>query len=200
MNGLNTRKRNYVKGGIEVAGSSAKKFGTSMFGFKKADVNAYLERVIREFDQRLKEREEENSVLKSELNDLRLKYDQLSREADSLIKEKEKIAGVLLQAHEKAETMIKEAQDNALKEKMRLDQLLETEKEKIVDIKQELKQLRTHIIDILSKYEKQIDEVISNIENREKNYIQIEVEQKSDENNGYAEEYEYANVEEDRAG
>ena len=42
-----------------MANSKAKKFGTSLFGFKKADVNAYLERVIREFDKRLKELEAE---------------------------------------------------------------------------------------------------------------------------------------------
>lgn len=194
-----------------MAGSSAKKFGTSMFGFKKADVNAYLERIIREFDQRLKEREAENSELKSELNELRLKYDQLSKEADSLLKDKEKIAGVLLQAQEKAETMMKEAQDKALKEKMRLDQLLESEKEKIVDIKLELKQLRSHIIDILSRYEKQIDEVITNIENREKYYkVQGEVHDEDQDDaqdeaacgseNQDEDQSEYVNEEEDRAG
>jgi len=183
-----------------VAGSSAKKFRTSMFGFKKADVNVYLERIIREFDQRLKEREEENSELKSELNELREKYDQLSREAESLMKEKEKIAGVLLQAQEKAETMMREAQDKALKEKMRLDQLLESEKEKIVDIKLELKKLRGNIIEILSRYENQIEEVLINIEEREKHYIQDEDEEEHNDESGYEYEYEYVNEEEDRAG
>ena len=76
-----------------MANSKAKKFGTSLFGFKKADVNAYLERVIREFDKRLKELEAENSELKSQNNELRSKYEQLSQEADSIVKEKIKLLG-----------------------------------------------------------------------------------------------------------
>jgi cell division septum initiation protein DivIVA len=52
-----------------------KKFGTSMFGFKRADVNAYIERIIREFDQRLKEKDDENSTLKAQVKDLKTKYE-----------------------------------------------------------------------------------------------------------------------------
>lgn len=144
-----------------------KKFGTSMFGFKRADVNAYLERVIREFDQRLRDKDEENANLKARLNELQEKYDQLSKNAEYLIKEKEKIAGVLLQAQEKAEAMMIEAQEKAMKEKVRLDQTLETEREKIVDIKRDLKSLRNHISNILAKYESEIDDVVSNIEEYE---------------------------------
>lgn len=187
-----------------MAGSNPKKFSTSMFGFKKSDVNAYLERVIREFDQVIKEREEENSKLKAELNELRAKYDELSHETEFMLKEKEKIAGVLLQAQEKAETIMKEAQDNALKEKIKLDQLLESEKEKIVDIKLELKQLRSHIIDILSKYEKQIEDVITNIEEREKNYKPEGEDFKHENEYTYDNEHEhengYENQEVNRAG
>lgn len=149
-----------------------KKFGTSMFGFKRADVNAYIERIIREFDQRLKEKDDENSNLKTQVKDLKAKYEDAWQEADKVMKEKEKIAGVLLQAQEKAETMMVEAQEKALKEKSRLDQVLETEKEKIVDIKRELKGLKSQIADILSKYEHQIDEAVLNIEKREEIVMQ----------------------------
>lgn len=159
-----------MKGVFTVAGE--KKFGTSMFGFKRADVNAYIERIIREFDQRLKEKDDENSNLKTQVKDLKAKYEDAWQEADKVMKEKEKIAGVLLQAQEKAETMMVEAQEKALKEKSRLDQVLETEKEKIVDIKRELKGLKSQIADILSKYEHQIDEAVLNIEKREEIVMQ----------------------------
>lgn len=147
-----------------------KKFGTTMFGFKRTDVNAYIERVIREFDQRLRDKDEENANLKLRLKELQEKYDQLSQSAEFLIKEKEKIAGVLLQAQEKAEAMMIEAQDKALKEKVRLDKTLETEKEKIVDIKRDLKSLKNHISDILTKYNTDIDEAVLNIEEYEEVY------------------------------
>lgn len=159
-----------MKGVYTVAGE--KKFGTSMFGFKKADVNAYIERIIREFDQRLKEKDDENSNLKTQVKELKAKYEETWLEAEKVMKEKEKIAGVLLQAQEKAENMMIEAQEKALQEKSRLDQVLEVEKEKIVDIKRELKGLKVQIADILSKYEQQIEEAVLNIEKREEIFLQ----------------------------
>lgn len=149
-----------------------KKFGTSMFGFKRADVNAYIERIIREFDQRLKEKDDENSALKSQVKELRVKYDQISHDAEALIKEKEKIAGVLLQAQETAEIMMSEAKDKAIKEKNRLDQLLESEREKFVDMKRELKELRRQIRGMLLNYEQQLDEAVAGIEKREEPYLE----------------------------
>lgn len=159
-----------VKGEFIVAGE--KKFGTSTFGFNKADVNAYIERIIREFDQRLKEKDDENSNLKAQVKELKAKYEENWQEAEKVMKEKEKIAGVLLQAQEKAETMMSEAKEKALQEKKHLDQVLEIEREKIVDIKRELKGLKDKITDILSKYEQQIDETVTNIEKNEETYIQ----------------------------
>jgi cell division septum initiation protein DivIVA len=152
-----------------------KKFGTSLFGFKRADVNAYIERIVREFDQRLKEKDDEISNLQAQLNELRTKYDDFYREAESVIREKEKIAGVLLQAQEKAENMMVEAREKALKEKVHLDQLLESEKEKIVDIKRELKGLKNQVATILTKYEQQIDETVSGIEKQEGLYMQEDI-------------------------
>lgn len=149
-----------------------KKFGSSLFGFKRSDVNAYIERIIREFDQRLKEKDDENANLKAQVKELKAKYEDTWQEAEKVMKEKEKIAGVLLQAQEQAEIMMIEAREKALQEKSRLDQVLELEKEKIVDIKRELKGLKNQITDLLSKYEQQIDEAVSNIEKREEIYMQ----------------------------
>lgn len=150
-----------------------KKFGTSLFGFKRADVNAYIERIIREFDQRLKEKDDENTSLRAQVKDLKTRYEETFQEVEAITRDKEKIAGVLLQAQEKAENMITEAQARALEEKAYLDQVLEAEREKIVDIKHELKSLKNQIADILSKYEQQIDETISHIEKREELYMQV---------------------------
>lgn len=67
--------------------------------------------------------------------------------------------------------MMADAQKRAVSERIRLDQLLESEKEKLVDIKQELKSLRDHITQILTGYQEQIDEVVENIEDNQNYYI-----------------------------
>ena len=91
-----------------------RKFGTSLFGFKKSNVNAYIERIVREFDQRLKEKDEEISSLKLE--------------------------------------------------KTKLDEALESEREKIVDVKRELKLLKSQVSAVLGSYDKQIDSIIDQIQ------------------------------------
>ena len=159
-----------------------KKFGSSMFGFKRADVNAYIERIIREFDHRLREKDEEIANFKLRFNELQAKYDQLYQNAEYLIKEKEKIAGVLLQAQEKAETMMVEAQDKALKEKVRLDHTLETEREKIVDIKRDLKSLKSHISEILTNFESELNSAISNVYDYEELYVPDSLNRDNDDN------------------
>jgi len=174
-----------------------KKFGTAMFGFKRSDVNAYIERIIREFDQRLKEKDDENAMLKFQIKELTAKYEQISKEAEHLIRDKEKIAGVLMQAQEKAEAMMEEARNRAVEEKARLDQLLESEKEKIVDIKRELKSLKSQITGILSRYEQEINETITNSEQKEQ-YYTVEETGGGNENADDAED-EYGAVSEDES-
>jgi hypothetical protein len=93
-----------------------------------------------------------------------------SYEAENLIRDKEKIAGVLMQAQEKAEAMMEEARGRAVEEKARLNQLLESEREKIVDIKRELKNLKNQITGILSRYQQEINETVMNIEQNELYY------------------------------
>ena len=58
-----------------------------------------------------------------------------------------------MNAQEKAETIIDEARKQAIDEKKMLEQQVEDEKEKLVDIKQELKVLKVEVVDKLKRYE-----------------------------------------------
>jgi len=52
-----------------------KRFGTALFGFKKTDVNSYIEKILREFDEKLKEKDNEITALKNQCRELRIKYE-----------------------------------------------------------------------------------------------------------------------------
>ncbi len=39
--------------------SGEKRFRTSLFGFKKSDVNLYIEKILKDFEDRLREKDEE---------------------------------------------------------------------------------------------------------------------------------------------
>ncbi len=150
--------------------SGEKKFGSSAFGFNKSDVNAYIEKIIHEFDQRLKEKDDEISNLKLQIREMKTRYETTSQDSQFLSKEKERIAGALIQAQEKADAIMEEARARAAEEKVRLEQTLENERERIIDIKRDVKSIKTQVVDMLTKYQSLMSEVEAYIETKESEY------------------------------
>lgn len=147
-----------------------KKFGTSLFGFSKSDVNAYIEKIIHEFDQRLKEKDDEISNLKLQIREMKARFESVVGESESLAREKEKIASALITAQEKAESILEEAKSKAEQEKVRLDAALEAEREKIIDIKHDIKMMKNQIVEALAKYQDFLNEAEAFIESKEQEY------------------------------
>lgn len=137
-----------------------KRFRTSLLGFRKSDVNSYVEKILREFDDRLKEKEDEISSVKNHNRDMKERYDELLNKADQINADRAKIADVLIRAEEKAERILEDARIQALEEKKTIEDLIEQEKEKLVDIKEELKELKVEAVNTLKKYEMQLNNMI----------------------------------------
>lgn len=140
--------------------SGEKRFRSSTFGFNKDDVNNYIEKIVKEFENKLKEKNEEIISLKNQNSEIIAKYDTLSMRAGQIDNDREKIADVLIKAQSDAEKVMEEARASAETEKIRLEQILESEREKIVDVKEDLKKLRSSAIQVLHKYEGQIGSLI----------------------------------------
>jgi cell division initiation protein len=140
--------------GITMSGE--KRFRASVSGFNKSDVNNFIEKILKEFDNKLKEKDEEIAALKNQNRDVKAKYEDLARKADQINDDRAKIGDVLIKAQEKAEIMLEDARVNAMEEKKKLEQMIEVEREKLVDVKEELKKLRNDAIETLHKYEGQL--------------------------------------------
>lgn len=156
-----------------------KKFGTSLFGFNKSDVNAYIEKIIHEFDQRLKEKDDEISNLKLQIREMKARFESAANESESLAREKERIASALITAQEKADSMLEEARSKAEQEKIRLDAALEAEREKIIDIKHDIKLMKSQVIEALTRYQNSLNEAEIFIENKEQEYYKEDDDQES---------------------
>lgn len=134
-----------------------KRFRSSfMGGFNKVDVNTYIEKILREFDDKLKEKDDEIAALKNQGRDYRLKYEELLQKSDQINDDRAKIANVLIKAQEKAALMLEDARVEALEEKKKLEETIEQEREKLVDLRQEIKTLKGEVINTLKKYESQL--------------------------------------------
>jgi DNA repair exonuclease SbcCD ATPase subunit len=139
-----------------------KRFRSSLFGFRKKDVNEYIERMIVDFNNKLKEKDEEAALLKNQLQSIDATYKELACKAEQISEDRVKIADVLVEAKEKADLMIEEARKEALDEKKNLEKTIEEEKERLVDIKHDLKLLKEEAVNALKKYEEQLSGIIDN--------------------------------------
>lgn len=140
--------------------SEGKRFRDAVYGFNKEDVNLYIEKMLKDFDERLKEKDEEISFMKNQNRELRSRLDEMMAKSDEIEALKDKITGVLVKAQEKAELMISEARVQALEEKKKIDDLTEQEKERLVDLRTELKALKTAVAITLRRHEGQLGEIL----------------------------------------
>lgn len=140
--------------------SGEKRFRSSFLGFKKTDVNEYIEKMLKDFEGELKVKDDELLSLKSQFRDVKSKHDELAQKAEQINEDRTKIADVLIKAQEKADLMLADAKVQALEEKRKLEYILESEKEKLVDIKQEIKGLKSEVVSTLKKYETQLDSLV----------------------------------------
>ncbi len=137
-----------------------KLFSTALFGFKKQKVYAYIEKLNKECEEKIKAKEKEIADIKAQYRDIKSKYDELSTNLQQIKEDREKIANALITAQDKAETIINEAKQQAINEKKTLEKQVEAEKEKLVDIKEELKVLKVEVVDKLKKYEGELSGII----------------------------------------
>ncbi len=140
--------------------SGEKIFSTSFFGYNKKDVNSYLEKINKEYEDKLKIKEREIVDIKTQYRDMKNKYDEISTSLAEIKENRERVANALITAQEQAKNIIEEAKKTAIDEKKKLEQQVEKEKEKLVDIKQELKVLKVEVVDTLKKYEGQLSDFI----------------------------------------
>ncbi len=140
--------------------SGEKIFSASLFGYNKKDVNSYLEKINKEYEDKLKIKEREIVDIKTQYRDMKNKYDEISTSLAEIKENRERVANALITAQEQAQNIIEEAKKKAIDEKKRLEQQVEKEKEKLVDIKQELKVLKVEVVDTLKKYEGQLSDFI----------------------------------------
>jgi cell division septum initiation protein DivIVA len=152
--------------------SGEKKFGTSMFGFNKSDVNAYIEKILYEFDLRLKEKDDEISNLKLQIREMKTRYESAAQNNEYFAKEKERIASALITAQEKADAILEEAKERAAEEKVRLEQTLEKERERIIDIKRDIKIMKEQVSTMLAKFQGELEEAENYISGRESEYAE----------------------------
>ena len=144
------------------------RFAGSLFGFSKKSVTSYIDELIADFEKKLKEKDAIILDLTAEKKEIKDKLGDLKTTEQKLFEDKGKIAEALVSAKEQAKQIIDDARVQAVKEKRTLDKMVETEKEKLIDIKTEIKKLKKDVVHIIKKYDNQMNEMLEKAEKAEK--------------------------------
>ncbi|MGE5474044.1 MAG: DivIVA domain-containing protein [Ignavibacteriales bacterium] len=136
------------------------KFRTSAMGYNKNDVNAYIEQTSEEYQSKIKEKDDELVKLRNQLKEYKSQIEDTSKKETENNDEKSKIADVLIKAQATAESILEEAKQSAIGEKRKIEEEVEKEREKLVDLKSELKKLKDTVTETLKTFEKEISDIV----------------------------------------
>jgi len=136
------------------------KFRTSAMGYNKSDVNAYIEQLSEEYQSKTKEKDDELVKIRNQIKEYKTQIEDHSKKANENSDEKSKIAEVLIKAQATAESILEEAKQAAIEEKRKIEEDIEKERERLVDIKSELKILKDTVAQTLKSFEKEIGEFV----------------------------------------
>ena len=126
-----------------------KKFTSEMFGYAKKEVEEYIKDMKADYKGRLEVEKAEVNRLSNEITIIRKK---LERYDSEYLQKQEKVANALITAEDQSKAIVESARQEAINEKNRIEALIEAEKEKLLDIKKEVIELKEKTVGVLEKY------------------------------------------------
>ena len=134
-----------------------KKFTSEMFGYSKREVEEYIKDMKADYEGRLQVEKAEVNRLSNEITIIRKK---LERYDSEYLQKQEKVANALITAEDQSKAIVESARQEAINEKNRIEALIEAEKEKLLDIKKEVIELKERTVQVLEKYNSTMSELL----------------------------------------
>lgn len=132
-----------------------KKFSNEMFGYNKSEVDDYIKQLRSEYETKLQVERSDSNRLSNELTIVKKK---IERYETDYIQRQEKVANALITAEDQSKRIIEAARTEANEERARIEHLIELEKEKLIDMKKE-------VVDLKERAEKLLNKFINDSEN-----------------------------------
>lgn len=134
-----------------------KKFDTEMFGYNKKDVDEYIKDMKADYEGRIQVEKAEVNRLSNEITIIRKK---LERYDNEYLEKQEKVANALITAEDQSKAIIENARQEAINERNRIETLIEAEKEKLINIKKDVIDLKERTVRVLEKYNETMSDLI----------------------------------------
>ena len=134
-----------------------KKFSNEMFGYDKREVEDYIKSLKAEYESRIQAEKSDANRVANELTILKKK---LERYEVDYVQKQEKVANALITAEDKSKKIVETSRTEAMQEKERIENLIEMEKEKLLDIKKDVIDLKEKTIRMLDKYSQEMNNLL----------------------------------------
>jgi cell division initiation protein len=134
-----------------------KKFSNEMFGYDKREVEDYIKALKAEYESKVQAERSESNRFANELTILKKK---LERYEVDYIQKQEKVANALITAEDQAKKIVENSRNEAMQEKDRIEHLIEMEKEKLLDVKKEVIDLKEKTLRVLDKYSDEMNKLL----------------------------------------
>jgi cell division septum initiation protein DivIVA len=135
---------------------SGRLFRTGLFGYKKSDVVGYIEKVSKDFTEKLDAKEKEIDSLKKELDSIKQKADELSGAAEEYEVAKASISNAIIKAEKNADLIIEEAKRSSLEEKLKVKREIQEETARLRRLKHEVADLRRDIVSSIKRFNSEL--------------------------------------------
>lgn len=134
-----------------------KKFSNEMFGYDKKEVEEYIKAIKAEYESKLQAERSDSNRMANELTIIKKK---LEKYESDYVQKQEKVANALITAEDQSKKILENARNEANQEKERIENLIEMEKEKLLDMKKDVLELKEKTVDLLNKYSEDINQLI----------------------------------------
>lgn len=140
------------------------RFRKELIGFKKNDVYDFIEGLYKNFDEQLKKKDEEVENINRESNRLKRDIESMQDKLNGVEDYKSSIADVLLKAKQQGEEIIREAVEQGEEKRKDIAKLADDEKQRLDTFREELKLLMQGTVDVLHKYQRELERLSQNVE------------------------------------
>ena len=143
------------------------KFRGTALGYNKNDVNGYIDQLTQDYQSKIKEKDDELVRLRNQNKELKSQLEENFKKISDNTGEKAKIAEVMLKAQDTAQNILEEARITALEEKSKIEEAAEQEREKLVDLKSQLKKFKDTVSETLTLFQAEVVNIIKDNDKEE---------------------------------
>lgn len=136
-----------------------KKLKTRLFGYSKKGVTAYVDTIITQYEDKIKELSEHSEKQKRENQTLMEENKELFVRISELEREREFISRAVIAAEEKAQKILDDANTAAEQMKNQTFADLEETRNETEALREQIKTLKLKAVAAIRKYETQLDEI-----------------------------------------